>query len=171
MSKQFSAHLNQLHEMLRYVRECTPKEVCKNNLSDLNGCEEHLPRFAPRSHSNLSYSRKLPKGGFQEADLYQIELAIGEAVVNIIHYAYEDEDGYIEIDCGHCKESFTVIISDRGAPFNPLNVGKILDVQPNIENVSIGGYGIFFILKAMDEVKYSREDGKNILTLVKYYKQ
>lgn len=106
------------------------------------------------------------QAGFQEPILYQVELAVEEALVNIIMYAFEHKNETIEIDCVSWKhQHFDVVIMDRGIPFNPLNAKKLSSVSGH---ESQGGWGIFFILKIMDEVHYRYEDGKNILTLIKY---
>ncbi len=105
------------------------------------------------------------------ANIYQIELAVEEILVNIISYAFTHQTGVIKIECT-CNEfkQFSIIISDNGYPFNPLNLGKCFDLSAIIETKPVGGYGIFFVLKIIDEIKYKFENGKNILTLVKYYR-
>lgn len=109
------------------------------------------------------------KAGFQESHMYQIELAVEEALVNIIMYAFIDKRGMIQIECKTDDlKRFAIMISDPGVPYNPLNSGRMYDISAAIENMSVGGWGIFFILKIMDEVKYKHENGKNVLTLVKY---
>lgn len=133
MTKQFSANLNRLHEMLGYV------------------CRAAL------------------EAGFLESNLYPIQLAVEEALVNIINYAYNQEEGTIEITC-HYKDQnyFSVQIVDSGKPYNPLLAGKMFDMNAIIEKQSTGGYGVFFILKTMDAVKYDHVNGKNVFTLIKY---
>jgi anti-sigma regulatory factor (Ser/Thr protein kinase) len=39
------------------------------------------------------------------------------------------------------------------------------DTTARIEERQIGGLGIFFVKKLMDEVHYRREDDRNILTI------
>ena len=34
-----------------------------------------------------------------------------------------------------------------------------------------GGYGIFIVKKVMDDLKYSYKDGKNILTMRKFFSE
>ena len=55
---------------------------------------------------------------------------------------------------------------DGGVPFDPLT-RKAPDVTLSAEEREIGGLGIFLTRKLMDEVRYRREDGRNILTLRK----
>jgi anti-sigma regulatory factor (Ser/Thr protein kinase) len=96
------------------------------------------------------------------------EIAIEEALVNVIHYAYlEYPQGPVEIEYSKEVDQLVVIIKDRGAPFNPLENPKPFNKDAPIEEREIGGLGIHFILKMADRASYERNDGSNILTLVK----
>ncbi len=109
------------------------------------------------------------KAGFRETDIYQIELAVEEALVNIITHAFGHKPGMIEIDCISDKHDyFAIVIIDQGVPYNLLNSGKMFDISGVIASQPIGGYGIFFIIKIMDEIKYQNIGKRNILTLIKY---
>jgi anti-sigma regulatory factor (Ser/Thr protein kinase) len=106
------------------------------------------------------------EAGFSHSIVSKIELACEEALVNIIHYGYPDYRGNIEIACVRpSSKGIKIIIKDRGIPFNPLTIAKKLD--PKTANPK-EGYGVFFILKIMDEVRYNREDNCNVLTLIKF---
>ena len=97
----------------------------------------------------------------------KIELAVEEALVNIISYGYPNTTGTIEIQCTISNFSgIKITIRDKGIPYNPLTSSKIF--TPPLEGRSVGGYGIYFILKIMDEVDYKRENNYNVLTLVKF---
>lgn len=109
--------------------------------------------------------------GFKHSPIFKIELAIEEALVNIISYGYIDRLGTIEIDIDSSLPKglgMKIIIRDGGIPYNPLTNAKLIDLTSPLEKRVIGGYGIFFMLKVMDEVDYKRENNYNILTLVKY---
>ncbi len=58
---------------------------------------------------------------------------------------------------------FTII--DRGRPFNMLEA-PTPDLCADIESRQVGGLGIHFIRAIMDDVRYVRRGGCNILTLV-----
>ena len=109
------------------------------------------------------------KQGVVSKKIHQLELAVEEIVVNIIHYAYPSgTSGDIEIQCGFKEEKKLIIeIIDWGIPFNPLSVPEP-DTEAHLEDRDIGGLGIFLVRKLMDEVHYRREDGKNVLSLVMY---
>lgn len=100
--------------------------------------------------------------GFQPHQLLKIELAIEEALVNIISYGYADQTGYIEITCSTLEKGIRLVLRDQGIPFNPLANAK--DPKPE----EPGGYGLFFIRNIMDKIEYEREGNTNILRLEKY---
>lgn len=102
----------------------------------------------------------------------QITLSAEEALVNIIHYAYPEQKGEIEIFCTSPKEKNGLVITlkDSGIPFDPTKFSKVAhDITGNKEFSSLGGFGIYLLISMMDEIKYERVDNKNCLTLTKYF--
>ena len=98
----------------------------------------------------------------------QVELAVEEIFVNIANYAYHPELGEaeVDVDAGGDPPTVTIRFLDHGKPFNPLEREDV-DVTAAAESRSIGGLGILLVKKSMDDVEYSYEDGKNILTIRK----
>ena len=96
-----------------------------------------------------------------------IRLALEEAVVNVIDYAYPDgEEGTVTIQADSNLKEVRFTLTDSGIPFDPtamLEPDTTLDAQ----NRPIGGLGIFLSRKLMDSVSYIRKDGKNVLSLTK----
>ena len=110
------------------------------------------------------------KFGITTKRVQELELATEEAVFNIIKYAYPEDTGLVEVSCGVDDNGRIIVeIMDTGTPFNPLSQSKP-NLTDNISDRKIGGLGIFFIRKMMDDVKYRHENGKNILTLIPYQK-
>ena len=105
--------------------------------------------------------------GFAGEALGQIRLACEEALVNVIHYAYPGSQGTVEVDCGAAEGGgLRIQISDAGIPFDPLSK-PAPDTSLPMEQRKIGGLGILMVRKSMNEVKYSRVNGRNVLTLIK----
>lgn len=97
-----------------------------------------------------------------------LNLALEEAVVNVMNYAYpKDQTGNILIEAYANKENIKFIITDNGIPFDPTATDSEPDITAGIDERSIGGLGIFLVTHLMDEVKYERKEDKNILTLNK----
>lgn len=96
-----------------------------------------------------------------------LNLAIEEAVVNVMEYAYpEGEQGNVDIEVIADDKWLTFIISDNGIPFDP-TTQKDADTTLSAEERPIGGLGIFLVRQLMDSINYQWKDGKNILTLSK----
>lgn len=96
-----------------------------------------------------------------------INLAMEEAVTNVILYAYpEDTPGHVEICCDKQDNALTFVVADKGKPFDPTLTPPV-DITLGAEDRRIGGLGIHLVRTIMDSVKYARENDMNILTLTK----
>jgi len=103
--------------------------------------------------------------GCGEKRLHEIELASEEALVNIISYAYAGKDsGDVEVTCRAESDTAWIIeITDWGIPFDATSYADP-DLDAPITDRKIGGLGIFLIRKMVDEIKYRREEDRNVLT-------
>jgi len=108
------------------------------------------------------------EAGFNENEIYSIQLAADEAASNIIEHAYGGENrGKIECTCSITNENLTIIFKDYGTSFDPDQV-PALDTTLPLEQRTPGGAGLFLMRKLMDEVnfEFSSKEG-NTLILVK----
>ncbi|MBO7067274.1 MAG: SpoIIE family protein phosphatase [Bacteroidaceae bacterium] len=102
----------------------------------------------------------------------QVKVAIEEAVVNVMNYAYPpDTHGNVTIEAVLTEDEvnnkwlkFTVI--DSGKPFDP-TVQAAVDTTLPAKERHIGGLGIHIMRQMMDSINYERMDNLNILTLRK----
>lgn len=105
--------------------------------------------------------------GFDMSTTFKLNLAIEEAVVNVMSYAYPaGTKGDVDIDAEADDEQLKFVISDSGTPFDPTQKGEV-DTTLSAEDRGIGGLGIHLIRQIMDTINYERVDGKNVLTLCK----
>jgi sigma-B regulation protein RsbU (phosphoserine phosphatase) len=105
--------------------------------------------------------------GFDDDMIMKMNLAIEEAVVNVINYAYpEGITGNVEVTITVDQKDFIVVVSDSGIPFDPTQK-EDADITLPAEKRPIGGLGIFLVRQLMDVVSYERRDDQNILTLRK----
>ena len=96
-----------------------------------------------------------------------VNLAIEEAVVNVMNYAYPaGTEGDVQVDAFSNGEILKFVITDWGKPFDPTTKEDIDITLPAEERV-IGGLGIHLVRQIMDSSNYERIDGKNVLTLIK----
>ncbi|WP_300701967.1 ATP-binding protein [Bacteroides sp.] len=96
-----------------------------------------------------------------------INLALEEAVSNIIMYAYPQEEAHeIILKTSATENQLIFFLTDNGLSFDPTSAPEVnLDIPA--EERQIGGLGIFLIRRIMNEVTYRRLDGENHLTMKK----
>lgn len=90
----------------------------------------------------------------------------------VAHYAYPDatpeRPGEVRVSytCSAEPPSITVEIADEGISFDP--VARPDAVAPkSIEDARIGGLGILMAKRSVDEMRYERTDGTNVVTITK----
>ena len=99
--------------------------------------------------------------------VFNLNLVLEEAVVNIINYAYpKEEHEKIYLSAKLRNGSIVLVLTDTGKEFDPTQAPEA-DITLSAEERPIGGLGIFLIRQIMNEVKYQRIEGKNVLTLEK----
>ncbi len=105
--------------------------------------------------------------GFEPTVTAKIKVAIEEAVVNVMKYAYplgKPGDVTIEAASNDVRLKFTII--DSGKPFDP-TVQSAADTTLSTTERDIGGQGIQIMRQNMDSINYERMDNLNVLTLRK----
>jgi anti-sigma regulatory factor (Ser/Thr protein kinase) len=138
---------------IRFQR-CGDMLVLDNDIQELDKLEPFLNDFFERNKLDMSH-------------LPQMDLALEEAIANVIMYAYpEGEKGTVEIFLEMKEGLLQTCISDSGTPFNPLQQPEA-KLSNSIEERPIGGLGIHLIKEIMDEVGYQHKDGKNMLTMIR----
>ena len=97
----------------------------------------------------------------------KLRLAVEEAVVNVMDYAYPPgTTGDIIIHVTSDGEALNFVITDSGVAFDPTVQDKA-DTTLSAEDRPIGGLGILLVREMMDTINYERTDGKNVLLLRK----
>ncbi len=106
--------------------------------------------------------------GFDAPQTMNLNLAVEEAVANVMNYAYPPGvQGNVNIEaCANdSRLKFTII--DSGRPFDPTAVAEP-DTSLSADQRPIGGLGIHLIRQLVDSVNYEFTDGHNVLTLRKH---
>lgn len=109
--------------------------------------------------------------GLEEGQVIKLDLALEEIMVNIVKYAYPENeaDGNIRVACGQRtaleRTMFVVEITDIGRPVDVTGDAPQPDIEADIDDRKIGGLGISRVKKTMDTVAYRRVKNKNILTI------
>jgi len=121
---------------------------------------ENLDTFIRFTHSGAA------SFGLSNKRITAIELALEEALVNIVNYAYPEGGGLVEVRLGpRNPKEFVVEIIDEGFPFDPLSRPDP-DITHGVEERQIGGLGVLFIKEMMDQVEYHRENTTNVLAFI-----
>ena len=126
----------------------------KNNVSDV----PRLCSFQDSVYAKMNIEPSLAK---------KLRLAVEEAVVNVMEYAYSaSRVGSIEVRMMTDGHLLKVMIIDMGAPFDPTTIAKA-DTTLSAKERKIGGLGILLVREIMDSINYERVDDRNVLTLTK----
>ena len=116
---------------------------------------------------NVFVDEVCEQADFDMSTTLKLNLAIEEAVVNVMNYAYPaGEKGDVDIEAMINDEYLVFVISDSGTPFDPTAKAEV-DTTLSAEERGIGGLGIHLIRQIMDTINYERVEGKNVLTLRK----
>lgn len=108
------------------------------------------------------------EGGVDMETTMSLNLAMEEAVVNVMDYAYpKGTEGSVSIEARLDDTGITFVIIDNGIPFDP-TAKEDADTTLPLDERNIGGLGIFLTRQIMDEIEYERDNDRNILTLRKY---
>ena len=165
--KQFAGTAEQSDDQTMLVIHYTPveeKDMLEEKLTLKNDARqvEQLSAFVKDALARVDLSTK---------EAREVRLAIEEAVVNVMNYAYPSgTEGNVSIELLSDGHRLKCIISDAGIPFDPTETADA-DTTSSVEDRRIGGLGIYLLRQLMDTINYERIDGKNVLTLRKYYKK
>lgn len=95
---------------------------------------------------------------------FKMELAVVEAVSNIIDYAYDNKQRAFSIASEIVDNAIVIELEDNGRPFDPL-ASPDVDLAENLDEAKIGGLGIHLIRYYTDECIYQRENSTNKLKI------
>ncbi|MCX6282195.1 MAG: SpoIIE family protein phosphatase [Bacteroidetes bacterium] len=101
----------------------------------------------------------------------ELNLILEELFTNIVFYAYDDgRDHEIILTFTRLsKDSVQIVIEDDGKEFNILEKDTSNTVNKPIEERQVGGLGIHFVKQLVNDIRYERRDGKNIVILVRNF--
>lgn len=90
---------------------------------------------------------------------YTVDLAVEELVMNVIRYAFIDDDTHpIDIEIAIEGDQVVLRISDEGRPFDPRENPE-LDLDA--DDRQVGGLGLYLVVDMVDMLKYQRVDEQN----------
>jgi serine/threonine-protein kinase RsbW len=96
-----------------------------------------------------------------------VNLALDEAITNIVFYAYDDADDHeIGVRISLAQGMLTAELVDDGRAFDPLQV-VAPDLAAPLEERAVGGLGVHLMRHLVDDIQYRRDGGRNHLIFTK----
>ena len=98
----------------------------------------------------------------------EINLILEELFTNVVSYSFNDDKEHdIDLSLSCDEKSLIIRMEDGGKPFD-FTAAATPDTKCAIEKRCVGGLGIHFVKHFIDDCKYYRKKGKNIVVLKKY---
>jgi serine/threonine-protein kinase RsbW len=113
------------------------------------------------------YAAAAVEAGLDDKSAYEVQLAVDEAVTNIIEHAYGGQDlGDIECFYEVQPDKLIIVIKDSGKPFDP-DIVERPDLESDPCSREPHGLGLHFMRLLMDSLEFTFNGGGNVLTMVK----
>lgn len=139
-----------MHEMKTHLKKIT----FRNNIKDVPALGKFIDEIADEENIDPAISGS-------------VNLALEEAVVNVMNYAYpEGKEGVINLESNVTSEEWIFRLVDSGMPFDPTKADDA-DVTLDVEDRPVGGLGIFLVRQIMDSITYKRDRDTNVLIMTK----
>ena len=164
--QDFSNGTEQSDDLTLLAIRYLPKTF-ESNFSEQLTLKNDVRQVVQLSHFMKSVAERLE---LEPSLAKQLRLAVEEAVVNVMDYAYpKDTEGDVTIKVMSDGHWLRIQIIDSGVAFDPTAKEKT-DITLSAEERQIGGLGILLVRELMDTINYERIHGQNILTLTKRLK-
>ena len=125
-----------------------------NDLDQLTSVMTALEEFSQRASLDMSTAQSA-------------ELVLDELLNNSISYGFPAGGKHtITVELESQEDALQIKVSDDGVPFNPFE-RPAPDLESSIEERELGGVGIHLVKNFMDEYRYERVAGRNVVTLLK----
>lgn len=103
------------------------------------------------------------KAGLEDKRAYLLRLAVDEIATNAIVHGYEKVglEGELVITAEIGEGVLTIVLEDKGPPYNPLKTPRPDDLHQPLGDRDLGGLGVFLAFQGLDEFRYERVGGTN----------
>ena len=125
-------------------------------------------QFEEIPHASKFVALAARKTGLDEKAIHHCQLAVDEVCTNIVEHGYAGGsiDNVIEVWCDYQPGVFRIVIFDDCPLYNPLE-RAMPDPKATLDERKVGGWGLYFVKKLMNDAQYTVENGRNQITLIK----
>lgn len=103
----------------------------------------------------------------QEETCFQLQIVLEELVFNTMKYGRcEPKEGAIRLSMNRRGDEVSVVLSDTGISFNPLEVPPP-DLTADVHDRQVGGLGIHLVRNLVQSIRYERREDRNYLYFTK----
>jgi len=128
---------------------------------ELKATPEEVMR-AVEALQEFGRARQIP-----EKTLFGLALALEESASNIVNHAFHaDPRQRFQVVVEHTGGAITIELRDRGPEFDPTQACAA-EPRTREDDAPPGGWGIQLVRHYMDEIRYTREGGENVLRLTR----
>ena len=128
---------------------------------ELQATPEEVMR-AVETLQEFGQARQVP-----EKTLFGLALALEECGSNIVNHALRgDPRQKFQVVIERTGTAVTIELRDRGPEFDPTQA-RVVEPAAGDDDRPPGGWGIQLVRHYMDEIRYAREGGENVLRLTK----
>jgi serine/threonine-protein kinase RsbW len=133
--------------------------------------EKKFPRDINSLKQIFDFASKFIEQNKLEEDIaFSLNLVTEELFTNMVKYHPGNVN---DILISIAKDSNKLIISLTDYDVEPFDITDTKDVNPNqsLEERRIGGLGLYFVMKMMDNVTYEYKDRQSKITLIKQLRE
>jgi len=156
----------------QHQKDVPTKAMEEGSVQQVQGERNHLRvKSDPQNLYNICdfVTKYAERAGCDPKEIGKMKIAVYEASLNVIEHAYRSNpDNWMDVWIEYNSEMFKVIIQDYGSGFEGFS-NKKYDVVSAMDDRQTGGFGLYIIRRAMDQIDY-RPDPKrgNRLTMIKF---
>ena len=126
--------------------------VLRNHVSEIGRLVDRVEAFGAEA-------------GLPSDVTFRLTLALDEAVSNVVRHGFTDgAEHHISVRVHVADGMVTATVEDDGVPFDPHDA-PVPNLDAPIEERTPGGLGVHLVKATMDDVRYRRDGGRNVLTL------
>lgn len=103
--------------------------------------------------------------GYTYEEIEDMKVAVSEACNNVVLHAYEGSEGKVEVRFDISELELSIVVKDDGKSFNftSMEHSTLPTSEQPLEDVQVGGLGIFMMRALMDQVQVKNNAGTEVI--------